>query len=113
MLFAFTCFTALSGVYSEGKVEAGKADVVFIWIQFIFYSFAWTGQLVAYTVEILPFKLRAKGLMLMNFFVSAALTFNQYINPIGFEKLNPKWKFYSVYCVSDHSLVLTIAGESY
>lgn len=26
------------------------------------------------------------------------LTITRYINPIGLEKLNPKWKFYTIYC---------------
>lgn len=47
----------------------------------------------------MPFKIRAKGLMLMNFFVQVALVFNQYINPIGLDNITPKWKFYVIYCV--------------
>ncbi len=43
-------------------------------------------QLTAYTVEILPFKIRAKGLMIMNFFVNIALIFNQWVNPIALNR---------------------------
>ena len=53
--------------------------------------------LVAYTVEILPFKIRAKGLMIMNLCVNCSLVFNQYANPIALGAL--KWKYYIVYTV--------------
>jgi len=33
----------------------------------------------------------------MNLTVSAALVFNQYVNPIALDKLN--WKYYIVFCV--------------
>lgn len=36
--------------------------------------------------------------MLVNFFVQAALVFNQYVNPVGLEKLHPQYKFYVIYC---------------
>jgi hypothetical protein len=45
---------------------------------------------VAYTVEILPYRLRAKGLTMKQFCVSASVIFNQYINPIAIDHLS--WK---------------------
>ena len=53
--------------------------------------------MTAYSVEILPYSIRAKGLMLVNLFVQVALTFNQYVNPVGLKKLIPNYKFYVVY----------------
>lgn len=41
--------------------------------------------LVSYTVEILPFNIRARGLMIMNLAVNCSLIFNQYVNPIALE----------------------------
>lgn len=81
------------------SVAAGRAVIAFIWIFSVAYALAWTGLLIAYTVEILPFKIRAKGLMLMNFFIQVALTINQYVNPLGFDHLKPTWKFYTIYSV--------------
>ncbi|OCL01499.1 general substrate transporter [Glonium stellatum] len=81
------------------SAAAGRAVIAFIWIFSVAYALAWSGLLVAYTVEILPFKIRAKGLMLMNFFIQAALTVNQYVNPLGFQHLKPNWKFYTIYAV--------------
>lgn len=46
-------------------------------------------------VEILPYHLRACGLVLYNFFVALALIFNQYANPIGVERAG--WHFYLTY----------------
>jgi MFS family permease len=53
--------------------------------------------LVAYTVEILPFRIRAKGLVIMNLAVNITLVFNQYVNPVALAAI--EWKYYIVYCV--------------
>ena len=50
---------------------------------------------MSYTVEILPYRIRAKGLTLCFIWTSLAGIFNQYVNPIGLEAL--QWKFYLVY----------------
>lgn len=78
MLIIFTVWTVCTALYEdENNKMAGKAVIAMIFFYSIAYAFAWSGLLVAYTVEILPFKLRAKGLMIMNFFVQCALVFNQ------------------------------------
>ncbi|KAF8980141.1 hypothetical protein BDQ17DRAFT_1337908, partial [Cyathus striatus] len=41
-----------------------------------------------YTVEILPYALRAKGFVVFNFAVSLSLIFNQYVNPIALKLLD-------------------------
>jgi hypothetical protein len=51
----------------DGNEGAGRAVIAFIWIFNVLYALASSRLLVAYTVQILPFKIRAKGLMLMNF----------------------------------------------
>lgn len=53
--------------------------------------------LVSYTVEILPFRIRAKGLMVMQMCVNASLVFNQYANPVAMKALD--WKYYIIYTV--------------
>jgi MFS family permease len=50
-----------------------------------------------FTAEILPYSLRAKGYTWLNFCVTAALFFNQYINGIALDAIH--WKYYIVYCV--------------
>ena len=64
----------------------------------MFYDLAYTPMLIAYTLEILPFNIRAKGFAVMvrpspaswmtpvltvtqNFVVSCTLAFNQFVNP--------------------------------
>jgi hypothetical protein len=56
------------------------------------HSLAFTPLIVSYTVEILPFALRAKGFNIFNFAISLSLIFNQYVNPIALDDLG--WKYY-------------------
>lgn len=60
------------------------------------YAIAWTPLVTSYPIEVLPFSLRAKGYTICIFFVSAAVVFNQYINPIALAAIG--WKYYIVYC---------------
>ncbi|KAF2439203.1 MFS general substrate transporter [Karstenula rhodostoma CBS 690.94] len=95
MCASFIIWTVASSIQEEKhSIPAGRAVIAFIWIFQFCYSVAWTGLLVAYTIEILPFKIRAKGLMIMNVFIQVALTINQYVNPLGFLHLKPAWKLY-------------------
>lgn len=55
-------------------------------------SLAFTPLIVSYTLEILPYSLRAKGFNVFNFTISVALIFNQYVNPIALENIG--WKYY-------------------
>ena len=73
MLLSFiaeTISAAENQIY--GKPEAGKALVAFIFIFFIAYNTAWSGLLVGYTVEILPYNIRAKGMTVMFLAVDVA-----------------------------------------
>ena len=47
---------------------------------------------MSYSLEILPYSLRAKGFNVFNFTISIALIFNQYVNPIALENIG--WKYY-------------------
>lgn len=73
MLVTFSIWTACSAIYAQtGNKAAGKAVLA---MNFLFYGiagFAWPGLTVAYCVEILPYKIRAKGLALNMAFVSVA-----------------------------------------
>lgn len=63
------------------------------------YAIAWSPLITSYTLEILPFNLRAKGYTLFSFAVSASLVFNQYINPLALAGIG--WKYY----VSSHRML--------
>lgn len=58
----------------------------------LFFSLAFTPLIVSYTVEILPYHIRAKGFNVFNFAISLSLIFNQYVNPIALDAI--KWKYY-------------------
>ncbi|KAI0260631.1 hypothetical protein BC834DRAFT_538792 [Gloeopeniophorella convolvens] len=66
--------------------------IVFLLSAEYLYGLAFTPLIISYTVEILPYPLRAKGLTIFNFTISCALIFNQYINPIALDHIS--WKYY-------------------
>jgi MFS family permease len=74
MFLMFLIWTVLASQYEETQESRfGFPQVAFVWLFGVFYSFAWSGLLVAYSLEILPYMLRAKGLMIMNLTVQATL----------------------------------------
>ncbi|KAG9238026.1 putative lactose permease [Amylocarpus encephaloides] len=98
MLAAFCAWTVCAAQFVKTSVAgAGKAEIFFIFLYYVFYNSAWSGLLVGYGVEILPYKIRAKGLTIMFFAVDLALFFNSYVNPVALDKLG--WKYYIVYDV--------------
>lgn len=111
MFGTFIFWTLTSALYGEkGAKGADKAMIFFIWVFGIFYSLAWSGLLVGYAIEVLPYKLRGKGLMIMNMSVQCALTLNTYANPVAFKAFGPRedhpedkdhsWRLYLIYTVS-------------
>ena len=61
MFVCFVLWTACSALYDLDKnLAAGKTVIFFIFLHGVFYNIAWSGLLVGYTVEIMPYKLRAK-----------------------------------------------------
>lgn len=96
MLGSFIIWTICAARYTITKSKAAStAEITFIFIYYLFYNTAWSGLLVGYAVEILPYKLRAKGLTLMFLAVDLSLFFNSYVNPVALGHL--KWKYYIVY----------------
>ncbi|KAH7925088.1 hexose transporter [Leucogyrophana mollusca] len=82
--------------YAKNQAPAaGHAVIAFIFLFYAAYDLAFTPLIVSYTVEILPYHLRAKGFNIFNFVISLALIFNQYVNPIALDALG--WKYYLVY----------------
>ena len=95
MLVSFSIVTALSAVYAEkSDPAAGKAVIGMLFVFFGFYDIAFTPLSFAYPVEILPYKLRSRGLSITLSTVFGAGFFNQYVNPIALQSLH--WKFYFV-----------------
>jgi hypothetical protein len=103
MLFSFVCWTITVAIYEnsdETNAAAGYAQIPFVWIFGIFYSFAWSGLLVAYALEILPYSLRAKGLMIMNITVQAVLAMGGQTNPVAWKDLPHHWNLALFFTVS-------------
>ena len=85
MVISFALWTVVGAVYeksgllqSNGSIlytntAAGYAQIAFVWLFAIFYDIGFSGLLVGYALEILPFHLRAKGMMILNLTVQAIL----------------------------------------
>ncbi|EGO03759.1 hypothetical protein SERLA73DRAFT_175384 [Serpula lacrymans var. lacrymans S7.3] len=86
------CFAEFA---QHGNPAAAHAVIAFIFLFYAAYDLAFTPLIVSYTVEILPYNLRAKGFNIFNFVISVALIFNQYVNPIALDAMG--WKYYLVY----------------
>lgn len=98
MLIVFISWTIASAVFANnGSNAAAMAVLVLIFVYEIFYCMAFSPLPVAYSVEILPYSVRAKGMATYVFSTKAAVFVNQYINPIGLANIG--WKFYIVYVV--------------
>lgn len=120
MCLVFLAWTVVSAEFERtGDVKkTGYPQVVFVWLYAVFYSIAWSGLLVSYALEILPYRLRAKGMMIMNLTVQAALVLGKYVfpgqspfstkltclpsytNPIAWEDLPHHWNLSLIYTVS-------------
>ncbi|KAI0942190.1 hypothetical protein AcW1_009507 [Taiwanofungus camphoratus] len=97
MIIFFSMQTVCSARFAiTQNPQAAHAVIAFIFLFYAAYDLAFTPLIVSYTVEILPYSLRAKGFNVFNFVISVALIFNQYVNPIALR--NIAWKYYIVYC---------------
>ncbi|TFK40369.1 general substrate transporter [Crucibulum laeve] len=97
MLVAFSAWTISNALYNTlGNSAAAKATIPLIFLFYFFYDIAYTPMLVAYTLEILPYKIRAKGFAVMNLTVMLTSAFNQFINPWAIDAIG--WWYYIVYC---------------
>jgi len=97
MLFSFSAWTITNALYVNlQNTAAAKATIPLIFIFYFFYDIAYTPLLVTYTLEILPYKIRAKGFALMNLVTMLTVAFNQFINPVAIDGIG--WRYYVVYC---------------
>ncbi|KAH8657899.1 general substrate transporter [Xylariales sp. PMI_506] len=104
MLISYVIWTIFEALYEKqvdatgtGNPALAKGVLAMIVLYNTSFNIGWTPLQVVYVVEILPFQLRARGLVLYSFAVALALIFNQYVNPIALEAI--KWKYYIVYDV--------------
>jgi len=96
MLVLWCIFTALNATFAKsGGSGVGAAVIAFIYLFASSYSSCWTPLSQSYTSEILPFRLRAKGMAYFAFAQSVCTCINQWVNPIALEAI--AWKYYTVY----------------
>jgi MFS family permease len=93
MLLFFTLQTVCSARYAITQGDsAARSVIAFIFLFYASYDIAFTPLVYSYTLEILPYSLRAKGFTIFNLVISLALIFNQYVNPIALRAIG--WKYY-------------------
>ena len=93
MLLFFVLQTVCSARYAITQSEsAAHAVIAFIFLFYASYDIAFTPLIISYTLEILPYSIRAKGFTIFSILINLALIFNQYVNPIALHKLG--WKYY-------------------
>jgi MFS family permease len=96
MLLVFTGWTIASARFAETEAKsAGVAVMALIFIYEIFYCMAFSPLPVAYSVEVLPYSIRAKGMGVYVLATKCAVFVNQYVNPVGLENIG--WRYYIVY----------------
>ncbi|EWZ38810.1 hypothetical protein FOCG_05200 [Fusarium oxysporum f. sp. radicis-lycopersici 26381] len=96
MLCSYAVVMGLSAGFSNIKEHAlGIAVIPFLFIYFGFYDIAYTPLPISYTVEILPFSIRSKGMALFTSTATLGNAFNQFVNPIALK--NIAWRYYAVY----------------
>jgi sugar porter (SP) family MFS transporter len=101
MACTFLAWTVTSAMYEKsGNIKTtGYPQVAWVWLFSFCYAIAWSGLLVAYALEILPYKLRAKGLMVMNYTVQSALVLGNYTNPIAWVNLPHHYDLSMIYTI--------------
>jgi len=96
MWLVFSLITTTTGVFVETKSKsASYSTVAFIYLYQTAHNLGWTGAMMVYVVEILPYSIRAKGMALFWLLTGACGAFNTYINPLGIDAFG--WKFYFFY----------------
>jgi len=104
MVASFVCWTIVGAIYEnsgESNQRAGDAQIVFIWFFGIFYDIGFSGLLVAYALEVLPFALRAKGMMILNITIQAVLALGNQTNLLAWNNLPNHWNFMLFYTLWD------------
>ncbi|KAF1954857.1 general substrate transporter [Byssothecium circinans] len=118
MVTSFVCWTITCAIYensNEKNAAAGYAQIPFVWIFGVCYAIAWSGLLVAYALEILPYRLRGKGLMIMNITVQAILAVGGQTNPVAWKRLPHHWNlalFYTLWITVEFIWVFFVYPET-
>jgi sugar porter (SP) family MFS transporter len=98
MLLCYITMTGLAASYtSSHSSSVGIAVVPMLFLFYGFYDLAFTPLIAAYPVEIWPYELRSRGVVVTHVATYVALFFNLFVNPIALAAIT--WKYYIVYVV--------------
>ncbi|VUC36516.1 unnamed protein product [Clonostachys rosea] len=113
MFASFALWTVLGAVYENSShtlangtqvytnKAAGTGQIAFVWLFSLFYHVGFAGLLVSYALEILPFHLRAKGMMIMNITVQAILALGNQTNKLAWNNMPNHWNLMLFYTLWD------------
>ncbi|CAG9945685.1 unnamed protein product [Clonostachys rosea f. rosea IK726] len=113
MFASFALWTVLGAVYENSSQTlangtqvytnkaAGTGQIAFVWLFSLFYHVGFAGLLVSYALEILPFHLRAKGMMIMNVTVQAILALGNQTNKLAWNNMPNHWNLMLFYTLWD------------
>jgi hypothetical protein len=65
--------TLANGTVIYTNQNAADAQIALVWLLQVFYHIGFSGLLVSYALEILPFHVRAKGMTILNITTQAIL----------------------------------------
>ncbi|RMI95603.1 hypothetical protein CDV36_016396 [Fusarium kuroshium] len=103
MAGAFLIWTILSAINEQRNFKDGSLGIGVIFMIFIYYGFyncSFLPLTIRYSLEVLPFTLRAKGMNIGNLTVNMASFFNGFVNPIALETIGWTTSSLSFCCVS-------------
>lgn len=98
MSFSFIIWTVISAKNQQQDFKnpnLGKGVVVMIFVFYFFYNIAMNPVPIAYINEILPYTLRAKGILIFNIAQFGSGLFNGFVNPIAMDAIG--WKYYIIF----------------
>ncbi|KAJ7088535.1 hexose transporter [Mycena crocata] len=98
IVFVMTGWTIATAEWTKSQSQASAtAVIVLIFLFSPAFSMGYSVLVYTYLVELFPFHIRAKGIVLYTWFSRTTLFFNQLVNPIGMQ--NAGWKYYISYTV--------------
>ncbi|GAA6001475.1 hypothetical protein JCM10207_006685 [Rhodosporidiobolus poonsookiae] len=85
-----------SALYAKnGDKASGIAAVVAVWLYDAAFNLVCGPLFFSYTAEVLPFNMRAKGMMANALLTKSVSIFNSYVNSVALAAIG--WKYYCVY----------------
>ncbi|CAJ2505849.1 Uu.00g132430.m01.CDS01 [Anthostomella pinea] len=99
MVIAFVSWTICGAIYENSNMT--NAPSGYAQLFGIAYDIGFSGMLIAYALEILPFHLRAKGSMIMNITLQAVLALSNQTNKIAWNRLPMHWYLMLFYTLWD------------